>query len=353
MPPRDRFALACRVLAVLIPLTAPAAVVAVEVTVKESSFALDGKPTFLLGCSYYAGLGASEDTLRRDLDAMQQHGFNWVRVWATWAAFDHDVSAVDRLTGEPTPRYMANLNRLIAECDRRSMVVNVTLSRGNGATGPERLQGIRPHRKAVESLCRALAEHRNWYLDLSNERNIKDKRFTPFEDLSQLRDIAKAQDPTRLVTASHAGDPTRQEVEQYLRTVRVDFLSIHRPRDAQSPALTAAKTKQVLGWIRQIGQPVPLHYDEPFRRGFGDWEPTAPDFLTDLQAARESGAAGWCFHNGHEKNGPANQPRRSFDLREKGLFDQLDGEERKFLAALKAGATPAPAAAPEPAPPPF
>jgi hypothetical protein len=337
-PPEPRFTPACTLLCVLAAWCTPAA--AVEVAVKETAFTLDGRPTFLLGCSYYAGLGAADETLRRDLDAMRQHGFNWLRVWATWAAFDNDVSAVDRLTGEPRPQYMERLKQLVEECDRRGMVVNVTLSRGNGATGPERLRDIRPHRKAVEAVCRAIGDRKNWYLDLSNERNIKDKRFTSYEDLGQLRDVVKAQDPARLVTASHAGDVERRDVEQYLRTVRVDFLSIHRPRAAGSAAQTADRAKQVFGWVKEIGPVVPLHYDEPFRRGFDDWEPSADDFWTDLQAARAAGAAGWCFHNGHQKDGPDGRPRRSFDLRDKPLFEQLDEQERRFLARIKPAAPP-------------
>jgi hypothetical protein len=82
---------------------------------------------------------------------------------------------------------------------------------------------------------------------------------------------------------------------------------------------------------------VPLHYDEPFRRGFGNYEPTAQDFITDLQGAKAGGAAGWCFHNGHSKDTPDGQPRRSFDLRQRRLFDQLDEDERKLMAWLKKG----------------
>jgi hypothetical protein len=26
---------------------------------------------------------------------MQRRGVNWIRIWATWSAFDNDVSAVD------------------------------------------------------------------------------------------------------------------------------------------------------------------------------------------------------------------------------------------------------------------
>ena len=61
----------------------------------DARFALDGKPAFLLGISYYGGLGASDATLQSDLDALKRHGFNWIRVWATWAFGDGDVSAVD------------------------------------------------------------------------------------------------------------------------------------------------------------------------------------------------------------------------------------------------------------------
>ena len=34
------------------------------------------------------------------------------------------------------------------------------------------------------------------------------------------------------------------------------------------------------------------------------------------------GAAGWCFHNGDERAAKDGRPRRSFDLREKRLFEE-------------------------------
>src|SRR5678816_380216 len=58
-------------------------------------FTLNDSATFLLGISYYGALGASEEFIRRDLDDMKRLGFHWLRVWASWGAFDHDVSAVD------------------------------------------------------------------------------------------------------------------------------------------------------------------------------------------------------------------------------------------------------------------
>ena len=313
-----------------------------DLGIDGSRFTLDGKPAFLLGCSYYAGLGASDAMLRSDLDELKRHGFNWVRVWATWAAFDHDVSAVDGATGAPRPPYVERLKHLVDECDRRGMVVDVTLSRGNGATGPAKLQGLEAHKRAVQTVLDVIGDRKNWYLDLSNERNIRDNRFTSDEDLAALRQLVRERDPRRLVTASHAGDVTREDVADYLKTARLDFLSIHRPRDRNSPEQTAEKTRLVLKWAAEIADTnalVPVHYDEPFRRGWSDWQPSAEDFRADLQAARDSGAAGWCFHNGATKGVPKGpedgRPRRSFDLRDRTLLDQLDEEERKFLRGLQ------------------
>ena len=84
--------------------------------------------------------------------------------------------------------------------------------------------------------------------------------------------------------------------------------------------------------MKDLGRVVPVHYQEPFRRGFTrGWDPTADDFVTDAKAALAGGAAGWCFHNGDERRAPDAQPRRSFDMRAKSMFDQLDDVEKQIL----------------------
>jgi len=298
------------------------------------AFTLDGKPAFLVGISYYGALGASEKTLEADLTEMERRGLNWIRVWATWSAFENDVSAVT-LEGKPREPFLGRLKKLVADCDRRGIVVDVTLSRGNGATGPVRLQTLEMHRNAVETILSALKEHSNWYLDLANERNVKDKRFVSFEELKDLRETARRLDPRRLVTASHAGDLGKEELRRYLLDVRVDFVAPHRPRDAASPGQTETRSREYLKWMEELGHLGPLHYQEPFRRGYGGWEPRASDFISDLEGARAAGAAGWCLHNGSTRSAKDDKPRRSFDLREKGLFGQLDGEEQAVLDAIR------------------
>jgi len=307
-----------------------------ELGIEKTQFTINGKPTFLLGISYYAGLGAPTELCLRDLDKMHQYGFNWIRVWATWAAFDNDVSAVDR-QGNPRETQLTKLKWLLRECDKRGMIIDVTLSRGNGAKGPGRLESREASSRAVETLVAALKSYRNWYLDLANERNIKDQRFVAFEELVALRNLVKRLDPGRLVTASHAGDISTEDLRKYLFDVQVDFLAPHRPRKAGSPEGTITQTMAYYDWMKELGRTLPVHYQEPFRRGFAPdrWEPKARDFLTDLRAAKKAKAAGWCFHNGDQRNKPDGRPRRSFDLQEIGVFDQLDDEELKFLQELK------------------
>jgi len=298
---------------------------AAEVGVKGSSFEIDGKKVFLLGCSYYGGVGAPEETWKRDLDQMQKCGMNWIRVWATWGVLGKDVSSVDS-AGNLRQENFSNLKRLIEECDRRGMVMDVTLSRG------QRLVTFESHRRAVENLLRELKASTNWYLDLANERNVGDARFVSFQELKKLRDLAKGLDEKRLITASHAGDLAREDVQKYLKEVRVDFLSVHRPRTAGTASETQAKVAEVVKWMAEMGTVAPVNLDEPFRRGYGRWQPMAEDFMTDLKGARSGGAAGWCFHNGLEGKG---KPARSFDLAERSLFEQLDDEEGKFLKSLR------------------
>jgi len=307
---------------------------ATELGIDGTRFTLDGKPTFLLGTSYYGALGAPQEFVERDLDDLQRLGINWIRVWATWAAFENDVTAVDE-KGKPREPYFSRLEWLVAECDRRGMIVDVTLTRGNRVVGTPRIRSLQTHRRAVETIVSSLKPHRNWYLDLGNERNIRDKRHVPFDDLRELCEVVRRIDPKRLVTASHAGDVPPDDLKTYLLDVKVDFLSPHRPRNAKSPGQTEERSREYLAEIRKLGRVVPLHYQEPFRRGFTKgWEPAAEDYVSDARGALAGGAAGWCLHNGDQRHVPGQKPRRSFDMREKRLFEQLDEVEREALERL-------------------
>jgi hypothetical protein len=304
-----------------------------QVGVRGSGFTVNEAPVFLLGCSYYGGLGGDAKSWQADLDDLERAGFNWIRVWATWGAYGHDVSAVDA-DGRPREPYLEKLKSLVVECDRRGIIVDVTLSRGNGSTGPARLQSQEAHRRAVETLVTALKSRQNWYLDLANERNIRDVRFVGIADLKVLRDRVRELDPSRLVTASHGGDLSADDLRKYLIDAALDFVSPHRPRDRESPGQTEQRTREWLHAMESLGRVVPIHFQEPFRRGYQGYAPDASDYQTDLRGALVGGAAGWCFHNGSSRGAADEQPRRSFDLSVNRLWVQLDPVELDAVSRL-------------------
>lgn len=293
--------------------------------IDQRRFTLNGKPVFLLGFSYYGGLGAPQEFIRQDLANLRRSGFNWLRVWATWASDDLDVSAVDARGAAREP-YLSRLKWLVAECDREGMVVDVTLSRGK-----PRLPDFAAHQRAVETLVLALKAHRNWYLDLANEHDVHDARYVPTTEIKALRQDVRKLDPQRLLTASSGGDVDQALVREALLEAGLDFLCPHRPRTPESASQTEAQTRAGLVAARELGRIVPILYQEPFRRGYGKWQPLAEDYLRDLRGALAGGAAGWCFHNGAQGDAPDHEPRRSFDVTRKRLFEQMDREERRVV----------------------
>ena len=305
--------------------------------VDGARFLLDGRPAFLLGCSYYGALGVEDEAaIEKDLDDLAALGFNWIRVWATWNAFEHNVSAVAP-DGAAGPPFLDRLKRLCHLAGERGMVVDVTVTRGEAPDFPATYE---QHSAVMTTLARELLPFRNVYFDVGNERNVGDARHVPMDEVGRLIRAIKAIDPARLCTASQGGDISREEVLAYIDEGDVDFLCPHRPRGADSPAETAQKTREYFAIMKDATRLVPVHYQEPFRRGYGDYPPKAEDFLTDLAQAREGGGAGWCFHNGSvrgDDNNPEQRPRRSFDMRpgEGRLFDQLEEVEREFLRRLK------------------
>ncbi|MFA0743737.1 MAG: hypothetical protein LASZOEIN_000515, partial [Candidatus Fervidibacter sp.] len=66
-----RMALVC---GLLLTLLAFQFALATELGIKGSQFTVNGKPTFLLGISYYGALGAPKEFILQDLDDIQRYG---------------------------------------------------------------------------------------------------------------------------------------------------------------------------------------------------------------------------------------------------------------------------------------
>ncbi|MGD9496310.1 MAG: cellulase family glycosylhydrolase [Armatimonadota bacterium] len=300
---------------------------AVELGVDGTHFTLDGEPTFLLGVSYYGGCARTPELMARDLDDLRARGINWVRVWATWDMYD-TTPAVDT-AGAPQEPAISALRELVSLADARGMVVDVTLHRGGVLTTDE------AHLAAVRTIARELRRRRNVYIDVANERDVRDNRYVSPQECRALRDAIREIDPARLVTASCTFG-SAQELAEFLEVTQLDFITPHLPRNADDPAKTQERVERYLAWMQETGRIVPVHLQEPFRRDYGAWQPDTEDFLTDLRGAVAGGAAGWCLHNGSNRHADDGEPRRSFDLHEgRGPFlDTLDEVERAVLEAM-------------------
>jgi len=293
-------------------------------------FTLDGKPTFLLGISYYGGTSVSDPaSLKADLDEIAAFGFNWIRVWATWDPGEN-VSAVAPDGGVREP-FMSRLKTLIRECDRRGMVVDVTMSRGKSPMPSNQAE----HLACARTLARELKLFRNVYFDVGNERDVGDSRHVPLTEVGALIAAIKIVDRERLCTAS--GTPgSAEDLRDYLQTGRCDFIAPHLGRDPESPSQTEATVRKFIDWMTKLGTRAPVHLQEPFRRDYNEFQPTVKDFYTDAMGAKKGGAAGWCLHNGSSRLSRDQKPHRSFLMSDKEgrLFKQLDEVEREVCKGI-------------------
>jgi hypothetical protein len=315
------------VVAVVCALLIASATRAGELGIDGTHFTLDGQRVFLLGVSYYGGCARSPELMARDFADLRERGVNWVRVWATWDMYDAQPAVgEDGAAQEPAISHLRELVRLASD---RGLVVDVTLHRGGVLTTHV------AHVAAVRTLARELLPWRNVYIDVANERDVRDARYVSTQECRELRDAIREVDSRRLVTASsYLG--SAEELRDFLTVTRLDFITPHLPRGAADPARTHGRVARYLRWMNEMGQTVPVHLQEPFRRDYGAWQPQPDDFLTDLRGGVAGGAAGWCLHNGSRREAADHEPRRCFDLRpERGpFFHTLDSAERTVLAAM-------------------
>ncbi len=296
-------------------------------------FTINGTPTFLNGLSYYGAQSITTPSHRTaDLDDMAADGFNWIRVWVYWKypKDGEDFSVMTR-DGVVRPVYMKRLKTLIAECDERGIIVDCSLNRdAKGGWVGARNQA--EHLTAVRVLAAELRPYRNVYIDVSNERDVRDGRFVSLSDCGQLIDAVKSVDPDRLCTAS--GVPHSQnELSDYKTLAHMDFITPHLCRNAECPAKTVGTVKRFVQWMDELGWRVPIHLQEPFRRGYGRYAATVEDFYRDCSGAKVAEAAGWCLHNGGNAR---KRPHRCFNMgdREGRLYAQWDRVEQTVVANL-------------------
>ena len=312
--------------------------VALGISADGRFFTLNGRPTFLQGMSYYGAESIADPAaVTADLDDLAAEGFNWIRVWAFWSGPGSDPKEdVSVLTpdGQVREPYMSRLKTLLTECNRRGIVVDVTIPfDGKGEwVGP---RNPAEHLAVVRKLAAELKPWRNAYIDVGNERDVRDARYVSLEEVGRLIDAIKVIDSQRLCTASSAPDSAGR-MRDFLRIGKMDFIAPHLSRDEDSAGMTVGEVDRLVGWMDEIGRRVPIHLQEPFRRGYNGYNPSTDDFLRDCSGAKIAEAAGWCLHNGSDRRFEGERPWRSFNMNAAGgrLYKQLDEVELAATARL-------------------
>ncbi len=311
---------------VLLIAVTPAFAVTLGISSDGRFFTLEGVPTYLNGVSYYGAQSITTASyVTSDLNDMVADGFNWIRVWGHWATPNGEDVSVLTDNGTVREPYMTRLKTLITECNARGIIVDVSLNRdaNNTWVGATTLA---QHLACVQTLANHLLPYRNVYIDISNERDVMDGRYVSLSECGQLINAIKAIDPSRLCTASST--PTSQsDLAAYRNTGKMDFICPHLCRDSGCAAQTIGKVNEFNTWMTNLGWRIPIHLQEPFRRGYTTYNPVEDDFLRDCNGGKVAGAAGWCLHNG--SNAGSTPPHRSFQMTNSDgrLYAQWDSVE--------------------------
>jgi hypothetical protein len=125
----------------------------------------------------------------------------------------------------------------------------------------------------------------------------------------------------------------------FLNIGHMDFIATHLCRTSSDcPAQNFSEVQSYIGWMSSLGVRVPVHLQEPMRRGIvKTFNPVAEDYYRDETDAKIVEAAGWCFHNGDNcKYSTDCRPFRSFTMTDADgrLFDQLDSVEQTTATGL-------------------
>ncbi|MHB1462934.1 MAG: cellulase family glycosylhydrolase [Armatimonadota bacterium] len=324
-----RFTLAAILLATL---ALPMQAATLGITKDGANFSIDGRPAFLNGISYYAATSISTpEFLTRDLDDMARYGINWIRVWTMWNINDQNYAVVnpDGTVREP---FMSRLKTIIRECNRRKIMVDVTMHRGPHPVPSNQAE----HLVCARTLALELKGFRNVYFDVANERDVGDARFVSYKDMGELITAVKASDPKRICTASGVPNSSKN-LNEYLTTGHCDFIATHLGRGRGDSSRTLGEVAKFVGWMKQLGRRVPVHLQEPFRQGYGNYTPEMDDYYRDAEGGKLAGAAGWCLHNGSSQSDTHGRPNRSFQMSDTDgrLFTQLDKLELVVAADMK------------------
>ena len=296
------------------------------------------KGTFTSSFSYYGGVGAPFDRVKRDFDRFSAAGFGNARVWVDWEK---------QINGKPIPgcRVFDRKGNIIQDAADRltalldyaaSVGITLDLTMHAGAYDCLKVSGegykIEEHKLAVKNLVTKWGNHPGFrILDLGNEAEARgpspgsgspaNNHVSPAR-LKELMDVARPIPHTCLLGISvSAGGDKSDVVENYrilFRDTKTDILLPHFPRIAGWGAKEGPNAQKLMAAFPGIV----VHHQEPARNNYNGQNWPVAEFEAGFKSSKAAGSVGFCFHTG-----------AGFDLTTKDCWDQLDPVERQIVAA--------------------
>jgi hypothetical protein len=274
-------------------------------------FRVNGEARFLVFVSYFDALDSTAANLRNDFSSLKKRGVDGVRIMPNWwgkTSTESPNSYSTRTVISPggSAINLAKLRSVLDIARDAGLVVDLSFTAETlrACPKPPCPASDRPASplttqqlgSALTAIARDLAAHGTAYahvlFDIQNESNLWPAADRPLDAGAVAGIVAAvhAADPKRVVTASRDQNVSPTETAAFAEAARLDVVTWHEQRLPSWWTHTAA-------WVGEMrarsGKPIYLQEPEP-RRNNSEW--TLAGIKSNMLAAKESGAAAWCFH---------------------------------------------------------
>ena len=281
-------------------------------TVQGDRFLKNGTGKFLVFVSYFDGIRRPEALYDTDFAYLAAKGIDGIRVLPM---YERTLMTATGFLDATNPNSdLSRLLKLVDKAKQYGLMVDISFSRdticpGTKPVDPNSCGFTVPYFKwgqdgnnGVKGVTAALSGKRNVIFDLQNEYNLRAYGMSE-SDLSDIRAMIKATDPTRLVIVSKSQDAPAAEAVAITKAVNLDAVTYHDPRtgtwyDDTDDVVGSVKTSLALAPARTG----PIYLQEPTRFGLDN---DSSHYATAVKNAKLAGAAAWTFHTtaGHNLQG--------------------------------------------------
>lgn len=289
--------------------------------IKGHQFTINGRPSFLLGVSYFDASNWRES----DLIEIAANNFDLIRIWLYWRvdfSVPDNESFFDNAGNLVAKKKLVNL---VKTARKHGLVVDVTILE------PKSFSGSQSKRKnAVIATANALKNETNILFDIMNEHDVgarsKDRFPASHGEIAELIQALRHQKPDAIITVSGGGRHHVSDMVLQATNIKeeidsgVEVISPHFTRTDDWYSVTDKRIDSILNYLDSMELGRPVYLQEEQRRNYKGSNVSMDNFIESYKKAKTSGAAGWNFHTS-----------AGFELGTSDFFSNLDSVEKDVI----------------------